>query len=238
MSASEQISLARTRVFISYSHDGPEHCDRVLNLAQQLRRDGINTELDQFHQEELKHWPRWCEEQLRPENSDFVLCVCTSEYKRRVEGRVAADVGKGVFWEGTLIYNYLYDSKGNQRCVPVLLSEHTGEADIPSILDGYTRFQLTAFALEDAQSQYSKLYRMLSRQPVTVMAEVGTLQRLPPLPQEERRTDFILQIQEAIISIKKTEINTEEILAVLKNRAPPAPDPERPHNLPLWMAPQ
>jgi hypothetical protein len=75
MSASEQTSPAEPRVFISYSHDSPEHCDRVLDLAQQLRRDGINTELDQFHQEELKHWPRWCEEQLRPENSEFVLCV-------------------------------------------------------------------------------------------------------------------------------------------------------------------
>ncbi len=85
------------RVFISYSHDTREHNDRVLELAQQLRRDGIDAELDQFHQHELVHWPRWCEEQLRPENSDFVLCVCTLEYKRRIEGRVKADVGKGVF---------------------------------------------------------------------------------------------------------------------------------------------
>jgi TIR domain len=127
MSASEQTSPAGPRVFISYSHDSPEHCDRVFHLAQQLRRDGVNAELDQFHQEELKHWPRWCAAQM--ENSEFVLCVCTPEYKRRVEGRVAADVGKGVFWEGTLIYNYLYDSKENQRFVPVLLYEHAHEAD-------------------------------------------------------------------------------------------------------------
>jgi len=79
MSASEQTSPARPRVFISYSHDSPAHCDLVLHLAQQLRRDGINAELDQFHQEELKHWPRWCEEQLRPENFDFVLSVCTPD---------------------------------------------------------------------------------------------------------------------------------------------------------------
>jgi hypothetical protein len=42
-----------------------------------------------------------------------VLCICTPEYKRRKEGRVQAEVGKGVFWEGNLIYNYLYDEKGN-----------------------------------------------------------------------------------------------------------------------------
>ena len=204
-------------------------------MAQQLRRDGINTELDQFHQEELKHWPRWCEEQLRPENSAFVLCVCTPEYKRRVEGKVAADVGKGVFWEGTLIYTYLSDSKGNQRCVPVLLYEHACEADIPYILAGYTQFKLATFGLEDAQSQYSKLYRLLTRQPARLMIEVGTPQKLPPLPQEARRTNFIPLIQEAIASIKKTESNTEKILVILKDRAVPTSTAQRPHNLPPWM---
>ncbi len=34
---------------------------------------------------------------------------------------MADDVGKGVFWEGTLIYSELYDAKGNPRCVPLLL---------------------------------------------------------------------------------------------------------------------
>ena len=69
----------------------------VLELAQQLRRDGIVAELDQLHVNELVLWPRWCEEQIRPDNTDYVLCACTAEYALRVEGRVAADVGKGVF---------------------------------------------------------------------------------------------------------------------------------------------
>ena len=71
MNDSEPGKSRSPRVFISYSHDNREHCDRVLDLAQQLRRDGIDVELDQFHQYELVHWPRWCEEQLRPENSDL-----------------------------------------------------------------------------------------------------------------------------------------------------------------------
>ena len=79
MTASEQTSPARPRIFISYSHDSPAHCRRVLDLAQQLRRDGINTELDQFHQEEVEHWPRWCEEQLRPET---LISCSVSEFDR------------------------------------------------------------------------------------------------------------------------------------------------------------
>jgi hypothetical protein len=32
-------------VFISYSHDTPEHVERVLSLANQLRRDGVECRL-------------------------------------------------------------------------------------------------------------------------------------------------------------------------------------------------
>jgi hypothetical protein len=224
------------RVFISYSHDSAEHCDRVLMLAQQLRRDGIDAELDQFHQDELKHWPRWCEERLRPENSDFVLCICTPEYKHRVEGRVAADIGKGVFWEGTLIYNYLYDEKGNQRCIPVLLDDNPG-SDIPAILNGYTRFQITAFSLDDPQSGYAKLYRLLTGQSTAQKAGLGELHKLPALSSRERVTDFTDLINRILAGISDVKSDTEKILSILENRTPPPSTRAHPHNLPPWMPP-
>ncbi len=174
------------RVFISYSHDHRAHCDRVLAFAQQLRRDGISAELDQFHQEELLHWPHWCEEQMRSENADFVLCVCTAEYARRVENRTAADVGKGVFWESRLIYDELYDAKGNLRCVPVLLGG-AEYADIPRVLKNYNGFRIDGFGLDDAESGYARLYRMLTRQVGVTGAEVGPV---VPLPPGDRKMDF------------------------------------------------
>src|ERR1700693_2196947 len=190
MDAAEQTQTPPPRVFISYSHDSREHADRVLALAQQLRRDGIEVELDQFYQNELQHWPRWCEERLRPENSDFVLCVCTAEYKRRIEGKVAADVGKGVFWEGVLIYNYLYHAKGNPRFVPLLLDD-VSAMNIPGVLGGYKAYGLKLLGLIDTHSEYAKLYRLLTRRSGLEEEEAGAIQKLPPLPEEERRTDFI-----------------------------------------------
>jgi hypothetical protein len=187
---------ARVRVFLSYSHDDKEHCDRVLALAQQLRRDGIDAELDQFHQDELLHWPRWCEEQLRPENSDYVLCVCTREYRNRVEGRVAADVGKGVFWEGTLLYNALYSEKGNNpRFIAVHLAD-AEEAHVPQILSGFTRFRLSSFELTDPQ--YAGLYRLLTGQRGSRSTGPGQLKTLEPLPEKPRRTDFV-KLREVLV---------------------------------------
>ena len=236
MSDREPPKSRAPRVFISYSHDNGEHCDRVLGLAQQLRRDGIDVELDQFHQYELVHWPRWCEEQLRPENSDFLLCVCTAEHKRRIEGKVAADVGKGVFWEGTLIYNYVYDDKGNARCVPVYLADADG-GEIPAILKGYPRFHLNKFALDDAGSDYVNLYRFLTKQPSVEKVAIGETRKWPPLTQRERQTDFTQLVEQILAGIVDVKSDTGAILAILKDRTPPPSTPGRPHNLPPWMAP-
>ncbi len=84
------------RIFISYAQYEPVHSQRVLALAHALAADGLDVELDQFHGHETVDWPRWCEERLEPENTDFVLMVCTAEYRRRIQGRVALDQGRGV----------------------------------------------------------------------------------------------------------------------------------------------
>ena len=109
------------RVFISYAHYDPAHAARALELAYALEADGLAVELDQLHGQELIAWPRWCAQRLDPEDTDFVLMVCNAEYRRRIEGKVARDVGRGVFWEGNLIRRYLYRNKANEPFVPVLL---------------------------------------------------------------------------------------------------------------------
>jgi len=63
------------KVFISYTHDSPEHIDRVLSLANRLRVEGVDCQLDQYEQSPPEGWPRWMERQI--EWADFVLVVCT-----------------------------------------------------------------------------------------------------------------------------------------------------------------
>jgi hypothetical protein len=53
-----------SKVFISYSHDGLEHEERVLDLADRLREDGIDAEVDQYLPSPLEGWPAWCESQI------------------------------------------------------------------------------------------------------------------------------------------------------------------------------
>ena len=78
-------------IFISYSHDSPEHVARVLALAQRLEQDGFHWILDQYEGSPPEGWPLWMDRNL--EEADFVLLVCTETYHRRVMGREAAGVG-------------------------------------------------------------------------------------------------------------------------------------------------
>jgi hypothetical protein len=143
------------RVFISYSHDSMVHSARVLDLAQRLRRDGIDCIIDKFVPFPSKGWVRWMDEQVR--ESDFVLCVCTAGYRMRFEGRDENSDGKGSNWEGQILSQYLYDDKGmNARFVPVVFDDQDPQDVVPSVLKPYSQFVL--------DRQYEQLYALVTGQ--------------------------------------------------------------------------
>src|SRR5271156_460734 len=92
--ASRSAPLAPVKVFISYSHDSPEHSARVLELAHVLGDMGLHIELDQFETGPPQGWQHWCTERLRPDNARFVLMICTPTYRARVENCVALEIGR------------------------------------------------------------------------------------------------------------------------------------------------
>jgi hypothetical protein len=85
------------KVFLSYSHDSPEHMDRVLELCDRLRAGGVDAWLDQYETAPEEGWPRWCARRVA--EADFVLVVCTEVYERRFRGAEAPGTGLGVSWE-------------------------------------------------------------------------------------------------------------------------------------------
>src|SRR3954466_14825160 len=107
------------RVFISYSHDGREHEDRILFLANRLRQDGVDAIIDQYFSNPPHGWPHWTDREIQ--KADFVILVCTETYLKRVEGREQPGKGRGVLWESDLIYNLLYEQNPDvKRFIPFL----------------------------------------------------------------------------------------------------------------------
>ncbi|HET8774777.1 MAG TPA: SEFIR domain-containing protein [Thermoanaerobaculia bacterium] len=165
------------KVFISYSHDSAEHGERVLRFADALRGHGVDAELDRYHQRPPQGWPVWCEEQLRPAVSSHVLMICTRTYHDRVQNQVPADEGRGVFWEGRIIHNYVYAAKRNERFIPVLF-DGAAEEDVPITLRGDGYYRIARFDLGDPG--YERLYRDLTGQPYAAKPDLGAVVPLAP----------------------------------------------------------
>ena len=166
------------RVFISYSHDSPDHADRVLKLSDNLCAWGIDTILDQYESHPPEGWPRWMDKQIR--DADFVLMVCTKLYYRRVMGEEKSQKGLGVRWEGSLIYQHIYnEATTNKRFIPILFGDDNVE-NIPTPLQGVTHYHVDPSSVDEA------LYRRLTHQPVCSKPELGKLKSLPARNRHQR----------------------------------------------------
>jgi len=121
---------------ISYSHDSPEHEQRVLDLCNRLRARGVDTIVDQFLSgAPSEGWPLWMERQI--EGRDFTLMVCTPAYRRRFMEDEATGVGRGVVWEARILRNLLYeDSERHGRIVPLLFASDA-RASVPTVFRGH-----------------------------------------------------------------------------------------------------
>ncbi len=109
------------RVFISYSHDSPEHMANVLDLAQTLRlHEGIDVQLDRFVEGEPPlSWPLWMHDQI--ELADYVLLVFTETYERRFRSREVPGRGLGARWEGAIVTAELYYADEDRvKFIPVV----------------------------------------------------------------------------------------------------------------------
>src|SRR5512134_1336850 len=164
------------KVVISYSHDTVAHQELVLDLADRLRADGIDAEIDQYNDSPAEGWPHWCERQI--EAADFVLMVCTETYHRRVRGDEDPGKGLGVVWEARIIRQLLYDASAiSDKFVPVLFSD-TPPEQIPTPIKGGTHYVV------NTEDGYEELYRRLTGQPRLQRPALGTIR---PLPTRRRR---------------------------------------------------
>jgi hypothetical protein len=127
-------------VFISYSHDSPEHEAKVLALANRLGEDGIDAVLDQFESFPPEGWELWGQRQIQ--SARFVLVVCTQTYQRRFDGEEEPGKGLGATSEAGIIRQILYDAGAvNEKFLPVLLTDADSE-HVPLKLQGYHHFSL------------------------------------------------------------------------------------------------
>ena len=158
------------KIFISYSHDSEEHKRTVRELADRLRADGVDCNLDQYEESPEAGWPAWMEGELR--TSSYVIVLCSPGYLEKFN-RGAMGRGKGVKWEGAIINQELYEAEGrNRKFIPVVVGEEN-KIFIPTVLRSYTYYD------GSTEQGYERLYRRLTTQPRVEKPPLGNVIKFP-----------------------------------------------------------
>ena len=104
--------------FITYSWDDQEHKEWVKSLATKLRSDGIDVKLDVWEAIPGDQLPKFMERSIR--ENDFVLIVCTPNYKVKSDNRTG-----GVGYEGDIMTGEAFVDGQIRKFIPILKIRHS-----------------------------------------------------------------------------------------------------------------
>lgn len=151
------------RVFISYSHDTPEHKRWVTTLSSKLMSNGIDVILDQWDLGLGDDVPKFMEKAVT--DADRVLMICTETYVRK------ADDGKGgVGYEAMVVTGELINNLGTSKFIPVIRQKNE-PIQLPRALS--TRFYINLSQDDKFDDEFDSLLRELHKVPAVVKPQLG-----------------------------------------------------------------
>ncbi len=151
------------KVFISYSHDSPEHKRWVAEIATKLVNHGVDVSFDQWDLGLGDNIPKFVEHSVS--KADRVLMVCTEQYVRK------ADEGKGgVGYEAMIVTGELVRDLGTSKFIPVI-RQASKEIILPKSMG--TRFGVNLSEGQKHEEQFKLLLHELHEIPVLTKPPIG-----------------------------------------------------------------
>jgi hypothetical protein len=106
-------------VFISYSHDSPEHKAWVLKLATRLVENGVDTILDQWALSPGQDLSAFMQNGVT--KADRVILVCTNQYVAKADGGQG-----GVGYERLIVTSELVQNIDTKKFLPIVRNNELG----------------------------------------------------------------------------------------------------------------
>ena len=157
------------KALISYAHEDAKQDSLVRALADQLRHDRVECDLDQYHDAPQQGWPSWMASNIFDDDR-FILVIASPRYLRRWLLAEQGGVGLGAKYEGRLIRQVLYSQEGlNGRVIPVLMRTDDTRY-IPPELRDTTRYNVHP---DPGDLGYDTLLRRLIAQPAVEPPPLG-----------------------------------------------------------------
>ena len=185
-----------SKVFISYSHDSPEHKQWVLELGTKLVQNGVDVVLDRWDLTPGDNFTQFMEVGVR--DLDWVLVICTDNYVRKANNREG-----GVGYEVQIVTAQLVENLGIDKFIPII-RQTSGQEKMPTFLGGrvYIDFSDDSQFNEKFDELLHKLYDMpvvkkpsLGRRPSFAKQEEPlseeTDAQLPEIPEQDDSDLFL-----------------------------------------------
>lgn len=202
--------MATPKVFISYSHDTPEHKMWVMKLAQKLMNNGIEAMLDMWELGPGDDIARFMERGLK--EADRVLMVCTEKYVLKAEeGRGGVGYEKMIM---TADYMKQVDSK---RVIPII--RQNGTNHVPAFLG--TKLYMDFSTDERAEYAFDELARELHGKPLYAKPKLGSVPNFDTAPPVEPKPteDPVLKAMKVVMTAYEASRDNALSLAGLINIA-------------------
>jgi hypothetical protein len=151
----EQNPQPAPKVFISYSHDSPDHKRWVSELATKLRENGIDVIFDQWGLGLGDDVPRFMENSVTA--ADRVLMICTEKYVHK-----ANEGSGGVGYEAMIVTGELVQNLGTSKFIPVI-RQRTAKSLVPKSVS--TRLYVNLSHAENYEQEFERLLRELHNVP-------------------------------------------------------------------------
>ena len=179
------------KVFISYSHDSPEHKQWVSELAARLRRSGIDAILDQWDLGLGDDITRFMECGIV--DADRVLVICTDKYVRKAN----TDEG-GVGYERMIVNAELVQNLGTDKFIPII-RQASGKEKTPTFLGTRVYADFTDDSHFDVECK--KLIRELHEMPIMEKPPLGK-NLFPSVELDPRLTEIPEKVESATEAYK------------------------------------
>lgn len=155
------------KCFISYAWSSPDHTNWVLQLAADLRANGVDVRIDRWHLREGHDATAFMESMVTDKDVRKVIIICDRTYAERSDARSG-----GVGTESQIMSPQIYKSVSQDKFVAVVREkDENGRAFLPVFLQ--TRIFIDMATDTLYPDAFDQLVRWCFDKPLLVAPEIG-----------------------------------------------------------------
>lgn len=155
------------KLFISYSWSNPEHEQRVIALATELRESGVEIILDKWDLKEGHDAIAFMEKMVTDPEIKKVAMVCDRIYAEKADGRSG-----GVGTETQIISKEVYEKEQQDKFVAIVSEkDSTGKAYLPTYYK--SRIYIDLSEPDNYAENFEKLLRWVFDKPLYIKPDLG-----------------------------------------------------------------